>query len=57
MGKENHYQRAANEIIEAIKGVIDYKENPFNYLSIRKGKKLIIEMLKSNFIAKKSKWI
>jgi len=60
--KINHYQKAANEIIEAIKNIIDYcvgnplKENPFGYLSIRKGKRLVIKMLKANFIPKKSKW-
>ena len=61
--EKKHYEKATNEIIEAIKDVIDYcvinplKKNPFSYLSIRKGKKLIIKMLKSNFVAKRSKWI
>ena len=60
--KINHYQKAANEIAEAVKEAIDYcvrnplKENPFSYLSIRKGKKLVMKILKANFIAKKSKW-
>ena len=61
--EKTHYQKAADEIIDAIKDVIDYcvanplKENPFSYLSIRKGKRLIIKMLKKNFTAKKAKWI
>ena len=59
---KNHYQKAADEIIDAIKKVIDYcvvnppKENPFSYLSIRKGKRAVIQMLKTNFTAKKKKW-
>ncbi len=59
---KNHYQKAADEIIEAMKDLIDFcinnpqKENPFSYINIRKGKKLVIEMLKANFKPIKRKW-
>ena len=61
--EKTHYQKAADEIIGAIKDAIDYcvanpsLKNPFSYLSIHKGKRLIIKMLKKNFTAKKGKWI
>ena len=56
--KINHYQKAADEIIYALKEInilYDIKiEN--NKIDFCKGEKTIIEMLKANFIAKKSKW-
>jgi hypothetical protein len=51
--KKDHYQKAADEIIKAVKEV---RRNPFIPLDIGEGKKLVIQMLRANFIAKKSKW-
>lgn len=55
--RNTHYEKAANELIYAVKNVVDFKETPLKKLDWRKGKKVIIEMLKANFISKKSKWI
>jgi len=54
--KENHYQKATDEIIDAIKELGIRMETPFNKVSFRKGRRLIIKMLKTNFIPKKTKW-
>ena len=55
--KKSHYEKTANEIITAAKELCESDHNPFREPNFRRAKKLIIEMLKSNFIAKKSKWI
>jgi hypothetical protein len=54
---KTHYEKAAEEIIAAAKTVAIFRKNPFSYLAWIKGKKLIIEMLRANFVAKKSKFI
>lgn len=54
--KNDNYQKAANEIIKAVKEIVAIagNENVFTHADFRKGKKLIIEMLKTNFISKKT---
>jgi hypothetical protein len=55
--RKNHYKKAAEEIIKAVKEIADYSlDNPLTKLDFHKGKKLIIKMLKANFTAKK-KWV
>ena len=52
-----HYEKAADEIISAAKELVDFRETSFRKLAWRKSKKIIVKMLKTNFTAKKSKWI
>ena len=52
--KKDNYQKAADEIIKAVKELpIGERVTPFSKIDLRKAKKLIIEMLKTNFTAKK----
>ena len=54
--EDTHYEKAANELVKSAKELIDFKETPLRKLAWARSKKLIIEMLKANFIAKKSIW-
>ena len=56
--ERTHYEKATDEIIKAVKELpIDECTTPFRIIDLRRAKKLIIKMLKANFIAKKSKWL
>ena len=55
--KKTHYEKATDELIKSAKELVDFKETPLRKLAWKRSKKLIIEMLKTNFIAKKSRWI
>jgi hypothetical protein len=56
--KKTHYQKATDEIIKAAKELKCYScpEWKWNQPDFRRARKLIIEMLKANFISKKAKW-
>lgn len=58
MISKNHYQKAADEIIYAIKEVfaISGSENPLKHTDLRKGRRTIMKMLKENFIPRKSEY-
>jgi len=53
---KNHYEKAADELVKSAKELVDFKETPLRKLAWRRSKKLIIQMLKENFIAKNKKW-
>jgi len=55
--EKTHYEEAANELVKSAKELVNFKETPLRKLFWKRSKKLIIEMLKANFVAKKLKWI
>ena len=54
--EKTHYEKAADELIKAAKELSPFEETRLRKLAWKRSKKLIIEMLKANFVAKKSKW-
>jgi len=56
MRKKTHYDKAADEIIYAAKKLVDGRDNWLKQVNFRKGRKLLLQMLKENFIPRKSNW-
>ena len=55
--KKTHYDRAAQEVIKAVRDAWTNYHPPFTEFNFRKGAKLVREMLKANFIPRKRKWL